>query len=218
MIRILLADDEPLMRVGIRTILSADSGIEVVAEAGTGRETVDLARRYRPDVALVDIQMPDTDGLTAIGGILEASPRTAVAMLTTFGQDDYITRALDGGASGFLLKTAEPQELMAGVRAVADGGAFLSPKVARRVISHLRDRPASPAHAARERVAALSRREKDVLASLGTGRSNAEIARDLHLAEDTVKAHVSAILTRLDLQNRVQAAILAHEAGMSRRE
>ncbi|MBV2365455.1 response regulator [Streptomonospora nanhaiensis] len=217
MIRVLLADDEALIRAGIGTILSADPGIEVVAEAGTGRQAVDLARRHRPDVALVDIQMPDTDGLTAVPEILRASPRTAVAILTTFGQDAYITRALDGGASAFLLKTAEPQELMAGVRAVADGGAFLSPKVARRVITQLRDRPASPAHAARERVAALSRREKDVLALVGAGRSNAEIARELHLAEDTVKAHVSAILARLDLRNRVQAAVLAHEAGISGR-
>ncbi|WP_186355973.1 response regulator transcription factor [Streptomonospora sp. PA3] len=217
MIRVLLADDEALIRAGIATILSADPGIEVVAEAGTGRRAAELVARHRPDVALVDIQMPDTDGLSAVPEILRVSPRTAVAMLTTFGNDDYITRALDAGASGFLLKTAEPQELAAGVRAVADGGGFLSPKVARRVITHLRSRPASPARDARDRVAALSRREKDVLALLGAGCSNAEIAGELHLAEDTVKSHVSAILARLDLRNRVQAALLAHEAGMSPR-
>ncbi|MDT0300859.1 response regulator transcription factor [Streptomonospora wellingtoniae] len=216
MIRVVLADDEALIRAGIATILSADPDIEVVAEAGTGSRAVELAGVHRPDVALVDIQMPETDGLSAVPEILRVSPRTAVAILTTFGQDDYITRALDGGASGFLLKTAEPQELMAGVRAVADGGAFLSPQVARRVVAHLRNRPTAPAAEARERVDVLSRREKDVLALLAVGASNAEIARGLHLAEDTVKAHVSAILARLGLRNRVQAAVLAHEAGLRR--
>ncbi|GAB3451457.1 response regulator transcription factor [Streptomonospora sediminis] len=216
MIRVVLADDEALIRAGISTILSADPGIEVVAEAGTGEGAVELAGRHRPDVALVDIQMPGTGGLSAVPEILRASPPTAVAILTTFGQDDYITRALEGGANGFLLKTAEPHELMAGVRAVAGGGAFLSPPVARRVITTLRDRPAPPPSAARARVAALSGRERDVLALLGAGASNAEIAARLHLAEDTVKAHVSAILARLDLRNRVQAAVLAHEAGVVR--
>ncbi|GAA1749952.1 response regulator transcription factor [Streptomonospora arabica] len=216
MIRVVLADDEALIRAGIATILSADPDIEVVAEAGTGSRAVELTGLHRPDVALVDIQMPESDGLSAVPRILRASPRTAVAILTTFGRDDYITRALDGGASGFLLKTAEPQELMAGVRAVADGGAFLSPQVARRVVARLRNRPEPPAAEARERVGVLSRRERDVLALLAAGASNAEIARELHLAEDTVKAHVSAILSRLGLRNRVQAAILAHEAGLRR--
>lgn len=212
MIRVLLADDETLIRTGIGSILSSDSTIEVVAEASSGRETVDRTHEYRPDVALVDIRMPDTDGLTAISEITRASPDTAVAMLTTFGRDEYVTRALDEGASGFLLKTAAPHELISGVHAIAAGGAFLSPEITRRVITHMRNRRVSPTQ---ERIAVLSARERDVLALVGGGRSNAEIARKLYLAEETVKSHVSAILARLDLANRVQAAILAYEAGIT---
>ncbi|TQN31549.1 LuxR family two component transcriptional regulator [Haloactinospora alba] len=212
MIRVLLADDERLIRAGIGSILSSDPAIEVAAEADSGREAVDRAREYQPDVALVDIRMPDTDGLTAIPGITGASPATAVAMLTTFGRDEYVTRALDEGANGFLLKTAAPHELVSGVHAIAAGGAFLSPEITRRVITHVRNRRVSPDE---DRLAVLSARERDVLALVGDGRSNAEIARKLYVSEETVKSHVSAILARLDLANRVQAAILAHEAGIA---
>ncbi len=215
MIRVLLADDEPLIRVGIRTILSSDPEITVVAEAGDGHEAADLAARQRPDVALLDIQMPGADGLTAIDLVRRASPATAVAMLTTFGTDEYVTRALDGGASGFLLKAATPRELLTGVRAVAEGGAYLSPKVTRRVITGFRARREARAHPDHERVAALTPRERQVLALLGSGLSNAAIARELHLAEDTVKTHVSAVYARLGVSNRVQAAILAHDSGLT---
>lgn len=215
MIRVLLADDEPLIRVGIRTILSSDPEITVVAEAGDGHEAAELAAGRRPDVALLDIQMPGADGLAAIDLLRRASPATAVAMLTTFGTDEYVARALDGGASGFLLKAATPRELLTGVRAVAEGGAYLSPKVTRRVITGFRARREARAHPDHERVAALSPRERQVLALLGSGASNAEIARELHLAEDTVKTHVSAVYVRLGVRNRVQAAIIAHDSGLT---
>ncbi|GAA4203338.1 response regulator [Actinocatenispora rupis] len=215
MIRVLLADDEAMMRAGIAAILATDAGIEVVAEVGDGRAAVDAAHRYRPDVALLDIRMPVLDGLAAAQRIRLEVPATVVAMLTTFGEDDYVARALGGGANGFLLKSGDPRELLAGVHAVAGGAAYLSPSVTHRVIARLgRDRLARDS-AARDRVAALTDRERDVLALLGAGLSNAQIARRLHLVEGTVKAHVSTILLRLDARNRVQAAIVAHEAGLA---
>lgn len=217
MIRVLLADDEATVRAGVRAILTTDETIEVVAEAGDGHEAVDLAHRHRPDVALLDIRMPRLDGLAAGAEILRAVPGTAVVMLTTFSEDEYIARALSDGASGFLLKSGDPRELLAGVRAVADGAAYLSPTVAHRVITELgRDAPGrmSRSSAARERAQRLTPREREVLVLLGAGHSNAEIGRRLHLVEGTVKAYVSAILDRLEVLNRVQAAVLAHEAGL----
>ncbi|MEU0241281.1 response regulator transcription factor [Nocardiopsis sp. NPDC006198] len=215
MIRVLLADDEPLIRAGIAAILSSDPGITVVAQARDGNEAVALARRERPDVALLDIQMPGADGFTAVEAIRRACPSTAIAMLTTFGQDDYVARALDGGANGFLLKAAPPRELITGVRTVAEGGAFLSPKVTGRVVAGFRSRRGFRAEAAEERLGALTPRERQVLALVGAGMSNAEVGRALHLAEDTVKTHVSAVLTRLGVRNRVQAALIAHDAGLT---
>ncbi|MEV0588588.1 response regulator transcription factor [Nonomuraea sp. NPDC050310] len=212
MIRILLADDETMIRAGVRAILSTDPGLEVVAEAGDGREAVDLALSHHPDVALLDIRMPRLDGLAALGEIRRAAPSVAVVMLTTFGEDDYIAKALDLGASGFLLKSGDPRELIAGVHAVAGGAAYLSPKVAHRVIA-LMGRLSRGA-VARDRLAGLTDREREVLALVGAGMSNAEIARELHLVEGTVKTYVSAVLTRLDVRNRVQAAIIAYEAGL----
>jgi DNA-binding NarL/FixJ family response regulator len=213
-IRILLADDEAMIRAGVRAILDTDPGLEVVAEAGDGREAVDLAISHHPDVALLDIRMPRLDGLAAAAEMRRAAPATGVVMLTTFGEDDYIAKALEVGASGFLLKSGDPRELIAGVHAVAGGAAYLSPKVAHRVITHLADgRMARGAHA-RDRVEALTEREREVLALVGSGLSNAEIAARLHIVEGTVKAYVSAILTRLGVRNRVQAAIIAHEAGL----
>jgi len=213
-IRVLLADDEAMVRAGVRAILSADPAIEVVAEAGDGREAVELARAHRPDVALLDIRMPRLDGLAAGEQIVRAAPGTAVVILTTFSEDTYIARALGGGASGFLLKSGDPHELLSGVRAAADGGAFLSPKVARHVISELGARRLARGAAARERTEALTARERQVLALVGAGHSNAEIARRLHLTEGTVKGYVSAVLDRLGVGNRVQAAIVAYEAGL----
>ncbi|MEV0197064.1 response regulator transcription factor [Nonomuraea sp. NPDC050691] len=214
MIRLLLADDEAMIRAGVRAILATDPTLDVVAEAGDGREAVDLAISHHPDVALLDIRMPVLDGLAAAAEIRRAAPGTAVVMLTTFGEDDYIARAIDVGAGGFLLKSGDPRELIAGIHAVAEGAAYLSPKVAQRVITQLAAGRVSRGAVARDRVGALTEREREVLALLGAGLSNAEIAKRLHIVEGTVKAYVSAILTRLDVRNRVQAAIIAHEAGL----
>ena len=218
MIRVLLADDEALIRAGVRTILSADPGIEVAGEARDADELVELAGRERPDVALVDIQMPGGGGLDAVHEVRRVSPGTAVAMLTTFGREEYMVRALSDGANGFLLKAGDPRELIAGVKAVAAGGAFLSPDMARGLAGRLREEDGGPdpRAAAAARAEALSPREREVLALLGQGLSNAEIARRLSLVEDTVKTHVSSAFTRLGVSNRVQAAVLAYEAGLVR--
>ncbi|MFJ6661157.1 response regulator [Streptomyces sp. NPDC091377] len=241
MIRVLLADDEAMVRAGVRAILDSSGRTEVVAEAGDGRAAVELAQAHRPDVALLDIRMPRMDGLAAAEEIVRTLPDTAVAMLTTFSERDYVARALGGGATGFLLKSGDPYELIAGVRAVADGAAFLSPKVARDVIDDLGGGGGGSAGAggvsgsggvsgfgpggggggrlgrqaaARARVAQLSPREREVLGLVGQGFSNREIAERLHLVEGTVKAYVSSVLDRLGVRNRVQAAIVAYEAGL----
>nr|WP_206440981.1 response regulator transcription factor [Streptomyces scabichelini] len=206
-----------MVRAGVKAILDAGGGgeIEVVAEAADGREAVALAQAHRPDVALLDIRMPHLDGLAAAEEIVRTVPGTAVAILTTFSEDAYVARALGGGATGFLLKSGDPHELVAGVRAVADGAAFLSPKVARHVIDGFgAGRRLSREAAARDRVAPLTPREREVLGLLGAGLSNPEIAARLHLVEGTVKAYVSAVLDRLGVRNRVQAAIVAYEAGL----
>ncbi|MEU4675703.1 response regulator transcription factor [Micromonospora sp. NPDC023737] len=212
-VRVVLADDEAMIRAGVRAILATDPSIEVVAEAGDGRVAVELVRAHRPHVVLLDIRMPKLDGLSAAAEIRRLVPQTAAVMLTTFGEDDHIARALGHGASGFLLKAGDPRELIAGVHAVADGGAYLSPRVARRVIElgggRLARRPA-----ARDRTAALTEREREVLGLVGAGLSNAEIARRLHLVEGTVKTYLTSIFTRLEVRNRVQAAIIAYEAGL----
>ncbi|MEV0266795.1 response regulator transcription factor [Streptomyces sp. NPDC050617] len=214
MIRVLLADDEAMIRAGVRAVLSASPDIEVVAEAADGREAVDLTLKHRPDVTLLDIRMPRLDGLQAAAELRRTAPDSAVVMLTTFSEDEYITQALSSGVSGFLLKSGDPRELIAGVQAVAGGAAFLSPRIAQRVIARLSGGQLSKAATARGRVEELTAREREVLALLGGGLSNAEIAAKLYLVEGTVKAYVSAILSRLSLKNRVQAAILAYEAGL----
>lgn len=214
MIRVLLADDEAMIRAGVRAILSADPGIAVVAEAADGREAIELTLVHRPDVTLLDIRMPRLDGLAAAAELRRVAPATGVVMLTTFGEDEYIARALSGGANGFLLKSGDPRELIAGVRAVAGGAAYLSPKVAHRVITELGGWRMPGGARARRRTADLTPRERQVLALLGSGLSNAEIAGRLHVVEGTVKAYVSAILTRLEVRNRVQAAVIAYEAGL----
>ncbi|WP_306664821.1 response regulator transcription factor [Streptomyces sp. Rer75] len=217
-IRVLVADDEAMIRAGVRAVLTTDPAIDVVAEAADGRDAVELVRRHRPQVAVLDIRMPVMGGIEAAEEIRRTVPETGVIMLTTFGEDDYILRALGGGAAGFLIKSGEPEELIAGVRAVADGAAYLSPKVAARVVAHLAAGGAGALAgrrgAARERVAALTAREREVLAFLGGGLSNGQIARRLHVVEGTVKAHVSSILARLGVDNRAAAAVVAHEAGV----
>nr|WP_308400280.1 response regulator transcription factor [Streptomyces anulatus] len=219
-IRVLIADDEPMIRAGVRAVLATDPGIEVVAEAADGHEAVELVRAHRPHVAVLDVRMPRTNGIEAAAEIRRTLPATGVVMLTTFGEDDYILRALGCGAAGFLIKSGEPEELVAGVRAVADGAAYLSPKVAARVVAHLASTGAGAGAlagrraAARERVAGLTPRERDVLSHLGGGLSNGQIARRLHLVEGTVKAHVSSVLARLGVDNRAAAAVVAHEAGI----
>ncbi|MET9295384.1 response regulator transcription factor [Streptomyces sp. NPDC003077] len=217
-VSLLLADDEVMVRAGIRAVLAADPGIEVVAEAADGRAAVEAARVHRPDVALLDIRMPVADGLTAAEEIRSEVPGTAVAMLTTFSEDAYIARALAVGATGFLLKSGDPYELMAGVRAVAGGAAFLAPTVARHVIAELGGGGVrlSRQAAARARTDRLSDREREVLALLGAGLTNAEIAWRLDLVEGTVKGYVSAVLEALGVGNRVRAAIIAYEAGLVR--
>jgi DNA-binding NarL/FixJ family response regulator len=213
-IRVVVADDEAMVRAGVRAILVTDPQVEVVAEAGDGHQAVEQVRLHRPDVALLDIRMPRLDGLAAAAEIRRLVPGTRVVMLTTFGEDAYVARALANGADGFLLKAGDPRELLAAVHAVADGGAYLAPTVTRQVIAQLTGTPFARGQEARAEVARLTDREREVLALLGHGLSNAEIGRRLHLVEGTVKSYVSAILTQLAARNRVQAAILAHEAGL----
>ncbi|WP_304452705.1 response regulator transcription factor [Nocardiopsis sp. YSL2] len=214
MIRVLLVDDEAMVRAGVRSILDGDPRIDVVAEASDGREGVDLTLSYRPDVVIVDIRMPVMNGLDAAAEIRRAAPGTGVIILTTFGEEEYVVRALSGGADGFLLKTGDPRELLLGVRAVAEGGAFLSPNVARRILNGLEHGRSMGQLHAREQVGELTDREREVLALLGAGLSNGEISRRLYLVEGTVKGHVSTILKRLGLRNRVEAAVMAHDAGL----
>ena len=214
-VRVLLVDDEELVRFGLRTVLESVGGFEVVGEAGDGAAGVRAARELRPDVVLTDIRMPGMDGLAATREILALPDPPQVAVLTTFHVDEYVYAALAAGAAGFLLKDMPPREIAAAVRAVADGTATLSPAVTRTLVDSYVDRRAAPRRAAAlERVAMLSDREQEVLRLLGTGESNAELAGRLFVSEATVKTYVSRLLAKLDLANRTQAAILAHEAGL----
>jgi DNA-binding NarL/FixJ family response regulator len=214
-LRVLLVDDEELVRFGLRTVLESVGGFRVVGEAGDGAAAVEAARELRPDVVLIDIRMPVMDGLTATKELLALPEPPQVAVLTTFHLDEYVYAALAAGAAGFLLKDTPPREIAAAVRAVADGTATLSPKVTATLIDSYVDRRAAPRRAeALRKVETLSDREREVLALLGTGAPNAELAKRLFVSEATVKTYVSRLLTKLDLANRTQAAILAHEAGL----
>lgn len=214
-IRVVIADDEPLIRAGIRMILTSDQEIEVVAEAVNGREAVDLSRAHAADVLLLDIQMPVLDGLSALPELRRAAPATRVIVLTTFGERENVLRALEHGGAGFLLKDTAPAELIRAVRAAAAGDAYLSPAATRHVVERLASgREAARAEEARGRLTALSEREREVLALLGEGLSNADAGRRLHMSEATVKTYVSRILAKLGCENRVQAALLARDAGL----
>ncbi|MEU5190675.1 response regulator transcription factor [Streptomyces klenkii] len=217
-IRVLLADDETMIRHGVRLILRHADGIEVVAEAPDGRQAVESAAAHRPDVVLLDIRMPVCDGLAAIAPLLALDPAPRVVMLTTFGDDDNVVRALRAGAAGFLLKDEGPQELISAVRAAAAGDAVLSPGVTGAVISRmLRAGGAQDADGGRadERIARLTGREREVLAMLGEGLSNQDIAARLGIGIGTVKTHVGAILDKTGSTSRVQAALLAHRTGLA---
>ena len=214
-VRVLLVDDEELVRFGLRTVLEAAGDFEVVGEAGDGEAAIRAAHELRPDVVLMDIRMPVLDGLSATRRILALPHPPQVAVLTTFHVDEYVYAALAAGAAGFLLKDTPPREIAAAVRAVADGTASLSPAVTATLIESYVGRKAVPRRVeALRRVESLSDREREVLVLLGSGESNAELAKRLFVSEATVKTYVSRLLTKLDLTNRTQAAILAHEAGL----
>ncbi|MEU8915134.1 response regulator transcription factor [Streptomyces nigrescens] len=215
MIKVLVTDDEPLIRAGIRMILTSADDIDVVAEAANGREAVELARAQRVDVVLLDIQMPVMDGLTALAELRRAVPDARVLILTTFGEQQNVLRALAEGSAGFLLKDSAPAELMRAVRAAAAGDAYLSPGATRHVVDSLASgRSTLRSEQARRRLETLSDRELEVLALLGEGLSNADAGQRIHMSEATVKTYVSRILAKLGCENRVQAALLARDAGL----
>jgi DNA-binding NarL/FixJ family response regulator len=213
-IRVLLVDDDDLMRAGLRAVLQSDESIEVVGEAGDGREAVRQTSLLHPHVVLMDVRMPNVDGISATSEVLAKDPDTRVVMLTTFEQDEYIFGALRAGASGFMLKRTSPEELIGAIHTVADGDSLLSPSVTRRVVEHMAQQPA-PDPKAGGRLEELTPRERDVLMQLARGLSNAEIAAALVIEESTVKTHVKRILMKLRLRDRVQAVIFAYESGLA---
>jgi DNA-binding NarL/FixJ family response regulator len=216
-IRVVLADDHALLRNGLRTILEANHQIEVVAEASNGAEAVDAATRLHPDVVLMDIEMPGMDGIEATTRVLETSPTTRVLVLTTFDLDDYILRALRAGAAGFLLKAAEPAEIIRSVHACAAGQTELAPSVVDRMVQTFLQTQPQPANgAAPSQLSPLTPRELDVLRLLAQGLSNHEIARRMYLSEATVKTHVTRLLTKLRVRDRMQAVVVAYETGFIR--
>ena len=215
-VRVLLVDDDALVRAGLRMIVSSAGDLEVVGEAADGAQAIDAVRRHRPDVVLMDVRMPRLDGIAATAAVTALTPAPRVVVLTTFDLDEHVASALRAGASGFLLKDTSPRELLDAVRVVATGEAMLSPSVTRRLIDHYAaDTAGARRGQALARLDVLTPREHDVLVAVARGRSNAEVARELFLSEATVKAHVSRLLTKLDATNRVQVAILAHDAGLA---
>jgi DNA-binding NarL/FixJ family response regulator len=213
-IQVVLADDQALVRAGFRVLLDSDPELEVVGEASNGAEAVELVERRSPDVVLMDIRMPNVDGLEATRRITagEALARTRVLILTTFEADEYVYEALRAGASGFLVKDTEPADLLAAVRVVARGDALLSPSVTRRLIADIAGRPGRQKVGAR--LDALTEREREVLSLVAAGLTNDEIAERLHLSPLTAKTHVSRILTKLDARDRVQLVVIAYETGL----
>jgi len=214
-LRILIADDDDLMRTGLRAILSTDDGLEVVAEAANGQDAIERTRRLQPDVVLMDIRMPNLDGVAATREITAAASHAKVLILTTFEDDDYVFGALSAGASGFLLKRTQPEQLIAAIHTVAAGDSLLSPSVTRRVIDRMAHQP-RPDPSVRYRLRQLTPREREVMTLVARGLSNTEIAAALVVEESTVKSHVKRILAKLDLRDRVQAVVLAYETGLIR--
>jgi DNA-binding NarL/FixJ family response regulator len=215
-ISVVLADDQELVRTGLRLIIETEDDVEVVGEAADGKEALAVIRRRQPDVVLMDIRMPKLDGLEATRRIgQDPGIRSRVVILTTFEQDEYVFEALRGGASGFLLKNAPPEELVRAVRTVAAGDALLAPSITRRMIEDYSRRPARPK--TDPRLEQLTERELEVLRMLATGKSNAELAAQLYLGEGTIKTHISHLLAKLDLRDRVQAVVFAHENGLVER-
>jgi DNA-binding NarL/FixJ family response regulator len=212
-IGVLLADDQELVRAGFRMILETQADLQVVGDAGDGVEAVMATRRLRPDVVLMDIRMPNLDGLQATKQIMAAGSRSRVLILTTFDLDEYVYQALAAGASGFLLKNAPPEQLIGAVRVVAAGDALLAPSITRRVIEQFARLPPPGGSAA---VAGLTDREQEVLKLIARGLSNAEIAAELVVSDATVKSHVAHLLSKLQLRDRVQAVVLAYESGLIR--
>ena len=214
-VRVLLADDQPLIRAGLRVLLETEPGYAVAGEAADGAEAIRLARAHRPDVVMMDVRMPGTDGLDALEAIAAdpALAGTRVVVLTTFDLDVYVYRALRAGASGFLLKDTEPVALLRAIDLVHAGEALLAPSVTRRLITEFaRHGPAAPP--GEDRLAVLTRREREVLALVGTGRTNGEIAAQLVISPATARTHVGRLLTKLDARDRVQLVVIAHEAGL----
>lgn len=213
-VRVLLVDDDDLMRAGLKAVISSDERIDVVGEAGDGRSAVAQARSLRPDLVLMDVRMPDLDGISATREVLDTSPEVKVVILTTFEQDDYIFGALNAGASGFLLKRTGPEDLLAAIHTVASGDSLLSPSVTRTVITQLARQP-TPQIGPNRLLENLTPREREVLELVARGRSNREIASELVIEESTVKTHVKRILMKLRLRDRVQAVIFAYESGIT---
>jgi DNA-binding NarL/FixJ family response regulator len=213
---VLIVDDQALVRAGFRMILDAEEDIDVAGEAANGREAVEEARRLRPDVVLMDVRMPEVDGIEATRRLLADDGAGAkVVMLTTFDMDEYVYDALRAGASGFLLKDVPPEQLVDGIRAVAKGDALLAPSVTRRVIEEFVRRPPQSLLTPPPELAELTARELEVLKLIARGLSNAEIAGELFVSETTVKTHVAHVLTKLDVRDRVQAVVLAYETGLA---
>lgn len=214
-VRVLLVDDDDLMRAGLRAVLSTDETVQVVGEAADGVAAVDRARVLRPDLVLMDVRMPELDGIGATRRIVAAMPAARVLMLTTFSDDDYVVDALAAGASGFLLKRTRPEQLLEAIHTVAAGESLLSPAVTRAVVDRVtRTAPTDPG--AGRRLRELTPRERDVLELIARGRANGEIATDLGVEESTVKTHVKRILAKLGLRDRVHAVIFGYEAGLVR--
>jgi DNA-binding NarL/FixJ family response regulator len=211
-IRVLLADDQPLVRAGLRRIIDADPAVTVVGEAGDGRDAVRQAEAIRPDVVLMDVRMPVFDGIEATRRLTDAENPARVIVLTTFGLDEYVLAALRSGASAFVLKEAPPEDILGAIHSVASGKAVIDPAVVQAVIDELAKRPPRAELAAS--IAELTPREREVLSLLARGLSNAEIAAELVVGEGTVKTHVARVLAKLDVRDRVQAVVFAYEAGV----